>query len=64
MKLLEFFRWTAALVMLLFGVLSHDPRSGTPWLVLSIFCRVARGSRLPRALARSGQGDFHHPAPP
>jgi hypothetical protein len=27
-------------------------------------CRVARGSCPPRALSRSGQGDFHHPAPP
>ena len=27
-------------------------------------CRVARGSHPPRALSRSGQGDFHHPAPP
>ncbi len=27
-------------------------------------CRVARGSRPPRALSRSGQGDFHHPALP
>ena len=26
--------------------------------------RVARGSHPPRALSRSGQGDFHHPAPP
>jgi hypothetical protein len=26
--------------------------------------RVARGSHPPRALARSGRGDFHHPAPP
>jgi hypothetical protein len=27
-------------------------------------CRVAPGRCLPGALARSGQGDFHHPAPP
>jgi hypothetical protein len=27
-------------------------------------CRVGRSSCPPRALSRSGQGDFHHPAPP
>ncbi|MBW2394453.1 MAG: hypothetical protein JRG95_09295, partial [Deltaproteobacteria bacterium] len=36
MKLMGLFRWTAALLMLLFGVLSHDPRSDTHWLILSI----------------------------
>lgn len=37
MNLLDIFRWAAALAILLFGLVSHDPRSGTDWFVLSIF---------------------------
>jgi len=44
-----------------------DPRNGvveTFWFRQKGLCRVASGSCPPRALARSGQGDFHHPALP
>ena len=43
------------------GVLWNNTRLGLRFIVLG---RVAPGDCSPEALSRTGQGDFHHPAPP
>ena len=49
------------------ATLAPTLRKGAPKTMLSaaqMRCRVAPGDCSPEALTRTGQGDFHHPAPP